>query len=147
MSILRKRGLRPIEVGSFCTIKADAVDEMKNKYSYNKDSKNTRKISLANSKILMVLEENVLDVKGLVRVVPVLMDHAFGYGIFFRLMDRFIDKEKSFIVSSKNLESMSTSWRKPLESTYSPNHSRYLISKVKENYLNKRNIDLEWEDK
>ena len=146
MSILRKRVLRPIEKGSFCTIKAETKQIMKTKFSHYKDDKN-RKLLLVESEILLVLDENVLGVKGLVRVVPVLMDHSNrGYGVFHTLMNT-IYKGKSYLIDSKNLLTFSSSWKKELDSRCSSGHQNHLIRTLKENYLDKRLIDLEWENK
>lgn len=145
---LSKKEMRPVGLGSFCTIPDDLKNEMKQKKNYIVERSQARRgefVHLAETDVLYVVDNKVFDTEKLLRVVPISFDQD-GYFPAEKVI-LCAQRKKSFTVDKSKLVLLSGSW-KGRESVLSANTHRVkqALEYYNHNYnLYKKNIQLTWE--
>lgn len=107
---LNKREARPIENGSFCTLKENIKIKIKKEDHYHRhgnpsgDSWSTS-LHIADTDLLYVIDDSYLDVKGLAKVI--VLKFEFDNGWLGRV-NMSMEKKKYFIISIKNLNKINS---------------------------------------
>lgn len=144
---LSKKAMRPVGLGSFCTIADDLKNEIKQQKNYtvnNGATWNTKFIHLGDADLLYVVDNKVFDQEGLFRVLPISFTED-GYWAEKAML--CAQKKKSFLVHKSKLVLQLNAW-KERESikAVQENRLRTTLNTYNDNYeLERKNIPLRWE--
>tara|TARA_R110000772_G_scaffold62137_5_gene139665 strand:- start:1310 stop:1756 length:447 start_codon:yes stop_codon:yes gene_type:complete len=145
---LSKKAMRPVGLGSFCTIPDDLKNEMKQQQNYtvnNGATWNQKFLHLADADLLYVVDNKVFDNEDLFRVLPISFTED---GYWAEKAYNAAQKKISFTVHKSKLALELNGW-KERESikAVQENRLRNTMDTYNYNYeLERKNIPLRWED-